>query len=159
VVSDRERDVLKITVWERHKGTGNVGVGFVKGFGIKSGALASTVAHDSHNIIAVGVEDEDIVFAVKKLKEMGGGLVIVRDQNVLGSLSLPVAGLMADITVEEMANLEKKLNKIYRELGGKLKNPFMQLSFLALPVIPELKITDFGLIKNFRVVDLFTTSF
>ncbi len=155
VVSDVVNDILKISVWERHKGTGNVGVGFVNGFGMREGAIASTVAHDSHNIVALGVNDEDIVFAVKRLKEIGGGMVVVRDQKVIAELPLPVAGLMANKDVESISNLESALNKCYRTLGGTLRNPFMQLSFLALPVIPELKITDFGLVKDFEVVDLF----
>ena len=158
-VSDPENDVLKLSVWERHRGTGNVGIGFVRGFGIKSGALASTVAHDSHNVIAVGVSDEDIFFAVKRLKELGGGLIVVDNQRELASLPLPIAGLMTDTPVDKLADLEKELNESYRRLGGRLKNPFMQLSFLALPVIPKLKLTDYGLIKDFKVVDLFVDSF
>lgn len=155
VISDVDSDVLKISVWERHKSTGNVGVGFVNGFGMHDGAIASTVAHDSHNIVALGVNEVDIVFAVTRLKEIGGGMVVVRAGRVIAELPLPVAGLMADIDVEPISTLEKALNESYRSLGGKLKNPFMQLSFLALPVIPELKITDLGLIKDFRIVDLF----
>jgi len=158
-VSDPENDVLKLSVWERHRGTGNVGIGFVRGFGIKSGALASTVAHDSHNVIAVGVSDEDIFFAVKRLKELGGGFIVVKNQHELASLPLPIAGLMTDTPVDKLADLEKELNESYRRLGGILKNPFMQLSFLALPVIPKLKLTDYGLIKDFKVVDLFVDSF
>ena len=158
-VSDPENDVLKLTVWERHRGTGNVGIGFVRGFGMKSGALASTVAHDSHNVIAVGVSDEDIFFAVKRLKELGGGLIVVENQRELASLPLPIAGLMTDTPVDKLADLEKELNKSYRRLGGTLKNPFMQLSFLALPVIPKLKLTDYGQIKDFQIVDLFVDSF
>lgn len=156
VVSDPQRDIIKLTVWERHRGTGNVGVGFVRGFGIKRGAIGSTVAHDSHNVIVAGVDDEDILYAVDVLKDMGGGLVVVEKGKVLASLALPVAGLMADREAEELASLEGSLNQAYRELGGRLKNPFMQLSFLALPVIPRLKLTDIGLIEDFRVVDVFT---
>ena len=159
VVSNPEHDILKLTVWERHKGTGNVGVGFVRGFGMKSGALASTVAHDSHNVIAVGVTDEDILFAVKRLKELGGGFIVVRDERELASLPLPVAGLMNDTPVDRLVELEQELNESYGRLGGTLKNPFMQLSFLALPVIPELKLTDYGLIKDFQIVGLFVDSF
>ncbi len=155
VVSDVERDILKISVWERHKGTGNVGLGFVNGFGLREGAIASTVAHDSHNIIAIGVTDSDTVFAVHRLKEIGGGMVVVKDGEVMAELPLPVGGLMADLDVDLLSKLEKNLNKAYRALGGTLANPFMQLSFLALPVIPELKITDFGLVRDFKIVDLF----
>jgi len=155
VIPDTERDIIKITVWERHRGTGNVGTGFVRGFGIKKGAIGSTVAHDSHNVIVAGVNDKDIIKAVQVLRDMGGGLVVIENGRVLASLELPVAGLMADKNAIELARLEEDLNRAYRELGGSLKNPFMQLSFLALPVIPELKITDFGLIKDFKVVDLF----
>ena len=157
VVSDTERDVLKISVWERHHGTGNVGVGFVHGFGLKRGAIAGSVAHDSHNVIAVGVSDSDILTAVERIREMGGGLVVVADGKVLAELPLPIAGLMTDMPIEETARLESELNEAAHGLGSTMSAPFMTLSFMALPVIPHLKLTDKGLVDvdRFDFVGLF----
>ena len=157
VVSDPDRDILKISVWERHRGTGNVGVGFVHGFGLKKGAIAGSVAHDSHNIIAVGVDDSDIVAAVKHIAEMGGGLAVVADGKVIASLPLPIAGLMSDEPIERVAAMERRLNEAAGELGSPMKAPFMTLSFMALPVIPHLKLTDKGLVDvdKFDFVGLF----
>ncbi len=157
VVSDPDRDILKISVWERHRGTGNVGVGFVHGFGLKKGAIAGSVAHDSHNIIAVGVDDSDIVAAVKHIAEMGGGLAVVADGKVIASLPLPIAGLMSDEPIERVAAMERRLNVAAGELGSPMKAPFMTLSFMALPVIPHLKLTDKGLVDvdKFDFVGLF----
>ncbi len=157
VVSDPDRDILKISVWERHRGTGNVGVGFVHGFGLKKGAIAGSVAHDSHNIIAVGVDDTDIVAAVKHIAEMGGGLAVVADGKVIASLPLPIAGLMSDEPIERVAAMERRLNEAAGELGSPMKAPFMTLSFMALPVIPHLKLTDKGLVDvdKFDFVGLF----
>ena len=146
VISDTKRDILKISVWERHHGTGNVGVGFIHGFGLKDGAIASSVAHDSHNILCVGVKDEDIIFAVKRIVEIGGGLVVVAQGRVLSEIALPIAGLMCDLAVDELSKLEVQLNNATKKLGCKMSNPFMTLSFMALPVIPHLKITDKGLV-------------
>ena len=155
VVSDTDRDILKISVWERHKGTGNVGVGFVHGFGLKSGAIASSVAHDSHNIVAIGTNDNDMVKAVEILKELGGGLVVV-DGEKITKLPLPVAGLMTDTDVHELASNEKKLTEAAKALGCAMNNPFMTMSFLALPVIPHIKLTDKGLVDvdQFKFVSL-----
>lgn len=157
VVSDPDRDILKVSVWERHRGTGNVGVGFVHGFGLKKGAIAGSVAHDSHNIIAVGVDDSDIVAAVKHIAEMGGGLAVVSDGKVIASLPLPIAGLMSDEPIERVAAMERRLNEAAGELGSPMKAPFMTLSFMALPVIPHLKLTDKGLVDvdKFDFVGLF----
>ncbi len=157
VVSDPDRDILKISVWERHRGTDNVGVGFVHGFGLKKGAIAGSVAHDSHNIIAVGVDDSDIVAAVKHIAEMGGGLAVVADGKVIASLPLPIAGLMSDEPIERVAAMERRLNEAAGELGSPMKAPFMTLSFMALPVIPHLKLTDKGLVDvdKFDFVGLF----
>lgn len=157
VVSDTTRDILKILVAERHRGTGNVGVGFVRGFGLKRGALASSVAHDSHNIVAVGVEDRDLIAAVREVPRMGGGLVAVESGRVLASLPLPVAGIISSWPLERVVKRHAQLLNAARKLGSQIEDPFMILSFLALPVIPELKITDLGLVnvKEFRTVDLF----
>ena len=157
VQSDPERDLLKICVAERHRGTGRIGKGFVKGFELIEGAIASTVAHDSHNAIAVGTNDSDLCRAIDRLREMNGGLVILNEGKVLGELPLPVAGLMSTLEAAEVAGKVRKLKETCATLGCKLRNPFMTLSFLALPVIPKLKITDHGLVdvEKFEVVNLF----
>ena len=157
VVADVDRDILKIAVVERHKGTGNVGVGFVKGVGLKRGAMASSVAHDSHNIIVVGTNDEDMELAVRKIVGMNGGLVVVAGGEVKGYLELPIGGLMSDRSVNYVSSKLKELKAIARALGAQQDNPFMALSFLALPVIPKLKVTDKGLVdvEKFCFVDLF----
>ncbi len=146
VVSDTRRDILKLTVVERHRGTGRIGLGFVQGFGLKAGALASSVAHDSHNIIGVGCDDGDLFTAVKAVEEMNGGLAAVRDGKVLARLPLPIAGLMSDRPIAEVAPGWEKMRGVARDLGSALDEPFMVLSFLALPVIPDLKLTDRGLV-------------
>jgi len=146
VLPDIERDILKLVVVERHKATGNIGLGLVKGFGLKRGALASSIAHDSHNIVAVGTRDEDIYVAVKEIERLQGGLVIAADGEVLGSLPLPIAGLLSQEPLEVVVDKFEKLQGIARDLGTKLGDPFATLSFLALPVIPELRLTDLGLV-------------
>lgn len=157
VVADPKRDILKIAVVERHHGTGNVGLGLVQGFGLKQGAFASTVAHDSHNIVVVGASDDDMRLAVARLVELGGGQVAVADGDILAELPLPIAGLISDLPLEEVVRRGEQLRKAARNLGCSLDDPFMQLSFLALPVIPELKLTDLGLVdvKEFKLVPLF----
>jgi len=146
-VPDPERDILKLVVVERHKATGNIGVGLVGGFGLKRGALASSIAHDSHNIIAVGSSDEDIFTAVKEIERLKGGLVAAAGGKVLASLALPVAGLLSDQPLEAVASKLEKLEKTAAELGTKLDSPFATLSFLALPVIPEIRLTDRGVVE------------
>ncbi|MBN1289693.1 MAG: adenine deaminase [Actinobacteria bacterium] len=156
-VQDPERDILKIAVVERHHGTGNIGLGFVRGFGFKSGALASSVAHDSHNIVVVGCSDSDMAAAVAKVIEMGGGQVAVENGVVKSSLSLSIAGLMSELPIEEVALGVDRLNSSAVGMGCGLSDPFMTMSFMALPVIPELKLTDKGLVDvgRFEIVDLF----
>ncbi|GAH99230.1 unnamed protein product [marine sediment metagenome] len=146
VVPDTERDILKLVVVERHKATGNIGLGLVKGFRLKRGALASSIAHDSHNIIALGTNDVDIYTAVKEVERLGGGLVIAAEGEVLDALPLPIAGLLSDEPLETVVNKLEKLEKIATELGARLASPFATLSFLALPVIPELRLTDLGMV-------------
>jgi Adenine deaminase len=157
IVSDTEQDLLKIAVVERRHGTGNIGLGMVQGFGLKEGALASSVAHDSHNIISVGCHDRDIFGAVKTVEEMGGGLAAVKNGEVLSRMPLPIAGLMSCEPLGKVAHGWEELTEAAGNLGCPLREPFMALSFLALPVIPELKITDRGLVdvKDFRHVSLF----
>ena len=156
-VSDPSRDLLKIMVVERHKGTGNIGKGYVRGFGLKRGALASSVAHDSHNIIVVGTSDTDMQIALEAVAKMGGGLAAVLDARIMASLALPIAGLMSSAPVRKVRDQLDHLIKVAQDLGTVLKDPFMTLSFLALPVIPELKLTDIGLIdvNRFEPVSLF----
>lgn len=143
---DVERDVLYIAVVERHGKSGNIGRGFVTGFGLKAGAIASSVSHDSHNLIAVGTSAEDMLAAVNALKKIGGGLIAVRNGDILGQCKLEVAGLMTQRALEEVSGDLKALHARVRELGCALESPFLTLSFLALPVIPELKLTDRGLV-------------
>ncbi|MDG5494485.1 adenine deaminase [Niveispirillum sp. BGYR6] len=144
--ADPENDILKIVVVERHGFTRNIGKGFVKGFGIKSGALASSVGHDSHNICAVGSSDADMVVAINRLIEIGGGFVAVKDGAVVGELALPVAGLMSLKPFETVEHELEALRASVKALGCPLAEPFLQLAFLPLPVIPHLKITDMGLV-------------
>jgi len=157
-VVDTGQDILKIAVVERHKGTGNVGLGFVRGFGLERGAMASSVAHDSHNIVAVGTSDEDMAAAVERIIEMGGGQVVAAAGEVRASVSLPIAGLMSPLPLPDVAKETEKLHAVSVELGCRVPDPFMIMGFLALPVIPELKLTDRGLVDvgRFEIVPLFT---
>jgi adenine deaminase len=157
LAADPDRDLLKLAVVERHHATGNLGLGLVQGFGIKRGALASSVAHDSHNIVVVGVNETDMLLAVKHLVELQGGLAAVAGGRVLADLPLPIAGLISPEPLATVAAAYGRLMEAYRILGGSLPDPFMALSFLALPVIPALKLTDLGLVdgNKFEVVSLF----
>jgi len=156
-VSDPSRDLLKIAVVERHQGSGNIGKAFVRGLRLKKGAIASSVAHDSHNIVVVGTSDDDMKAAVKTVVDMEGGLAAIVDDKPVATLPLPIAGLMSLEPLEKIRNRMDQLIEVSRDLGSSLKDPYMTLSFLALPVIPELKITDKGLIdvNQFKVVPLF----
>jgi len=152
-----KEDILKIIVVERHRATGNIGFGFVQGFGFKKGAIGSTVAHDSHNLVVVGTNDLDILKTVEVIQAMGGGLAVVLDGRMLASLPLPIAGLMSEASVAQVNLQSEALHRAAKTLGCKLPDPFMILSFLSLPVIPELKITDKGLVdvNQFKIVSLF----
>ncbi len=140
------RTVLKLAVSERHKARGNIGVGLVKGFGLKRGALASSIAHDSHNIVVVGVEDEDILAAAKEVERLQGGLAVVAEGRVLAALPLPIAGLLSDEPLETVVQQLSRVETAAAGLGCTLPSPFSTLSFLALPVIPQLRLTDLGLV-------------
>jgi adenine deaminase len=157
VVADPGRDLLKLAVIERHKATGRIGLGLVSGFGLKQGALASTVAHDSHNMIVVGADDKDMLKAAQELKKAGGGYVAVARGKVAALLRLPIAGLMSDKSAEKVVPELRRLMHKAGVWGSRLHNPFIALSFLALPVIPELKLTDRGLfdVARFKHVELF----
>ncbi|ENS99762.1 adenine deaminase [Brucella sp. 56/94] len=146
VEPDLERDVVKVAVIERHGKNGNIATGFVHGFGLKAGAIASTVSHDSHNICVVGASDEDIATAANRLGEIEGGFVVVRDGKALAEMPLPIAGLMSTEPYETVREALRKLRHAAEDLGSVLEEPFLQLAFIALPVIPHLKITDRGLV-------------
>jgi adenine deaminase len=146
VIADLSQDCIKVAVIERHGVNGNIGVGFVNGFGLKHGAIASTVGHDSHNICVVGVSDEDMAVAVNRMKDIRGGFVVVRDGKVLAELPLPIAGLMSDKSFEEVREALIPLRAAAKSLGTVLQEPFLQVAFLPLPVIPHLKITDRGMV-------------
>ncbi|NOQ45964.1 MAG: adenine deaminase [Desulfobulbaceae bacterium] len=156
VTADTKQDILKLAVIERHHATGNMGIGFVRGFGMQQGAIASTVAHDSHNLLVVGASDQAMMRAVREVHRMGGGLTVAGDNETLASLPLPIAGLMSDAPLATVCDELEKLRICARELGCMPDNPFMLLSFLALPVIPRLKITDQGLVDvdRFQPVSL-----
>lgn len=158
-VADPARDILKVCVVERHQATGNIGKGFVRGFGIQHGAIASSVAHDSHNIVVVGASDHDIYTAVVAVIKMRGGQVVVSDGQVIAELPLPIAGLMSDQPLETVQEQVEQLNAAARSLGCVLDDPLMTMSFLSLPVIPELKLTDRGLVdvNKFDFVPLFVS--
>jgi adenine deaminase len=157
VLSDIQKDILKLIVVERHKGTGRIGRGLVQGFGLQRGALASSVAHDSHNIIAVGVEDLDLFTAVEEIRRMGGGLVAAEGRRILAKAALEIGGLMSREPLESLSPQIKLLSRAAKSLGCILPEPFMALSFLSLPVISELKLTDKGLVdvRMFAEVPLF----
>jgi adenine deaminase len=157
LAADPSRDLLKLAMVERHHGSGHLGLGLVQGFGLKRGACASSVAHDSHNIVVVGADEGDMLAAVRHLAALGGGLAVVAGGRVVADLPLPIAGLMSPKPLHEVAAAYGRLKAAYRDLGGILPDPFMALSFLALPVIPELKLTDLGLVDvgRFQVVPLF----
>ncbi|MBU8878575.1 adenine deaminase [Bacillus sp. FJAT-29790] len=152
-----EKDHLKLAVVERHKKTGNVGLGIIKGLGIKNGAVASTVAHDSHNIVAAGTSDEDLMKAIHLTSEMKGGLVVVQNGEMIASLPLPISGLISDQPSSIVNKRISELNQALIKIGCSMEfNPFVTLSFLALPVIPELKLTDVGLfnVKTLRHIQI-----
>ncbi|MCK4476130.1 MAG: adenine deaminase, partial [Methanophagales archaeon] len=143
---DIVRDILEIGVVERHHYSGNIGLGFVKGFGLKTGAVASSISHDSHNIVVIGTNEKDMAFVCNRLKEIGGGIVLCSGSEVKSELELPIAGLMTDKGLDYAARKQKEMEDKISEMGCKLRAPFITMSFLALPVIPELKITDKGLV-------------
>ncbi|RLQ87917.1 adenine deaminase [Notoacmeibacter ruber] len=143
---DLQNDIVKVAVVERHGKNGNIGKGFVQGFGLKKGAIASTVGHDSHNLCVVGVSDEDMAIAANRLRELKGGFVVVEGGDVKAEIALPVAGLMSLEPYEEVRETLRDLRKAALALGSTLEEPFLQLAFLPLPVIPHLKISDMGLI-------------
>lgn len=157
VQCDSSKDVLKAVVFERHHETGKAGYGFVKGFGIKRGAMAATVAHDAHNLLVIGTNDEDMALAANTLIECGGGMVAVQDGKVLGLVSLPIAGLMSNKPLEEMAEMVEKLDSAWKEIGCDIVSPFMTMALIPLACLPELRLTNRGLVdcNKFEFVPLF----
>jgi adenine deaminase len=155
IVSDTDRDILKIAVIERHMASGRIAKGLVRGFKLKKGAIASSISHDSHNIVVIGTHDGDMYEAAVGVVKMQGGLCVALNGQVIESLPLPVAGLMSDKSADFVREKIKKLREIVKYLGSDLPDPFMAMSFLTLPPIPEIKITDRGIINNFKIVDLF----
>ncbi|HEY3960887.1 MAG TPA: adenine deaminase C-terminal domain-containing protein, partial [Gaiellaceae bacterium] len=155
-LADPARDLAKIAVIERHLGTGRIGLGFVRGFGLQRGAIASSVAHDAHNVVVVGMNDASMAAAVRRLANQGGGIVVVDGAEVLAELPLPVAGLLSDAPLDTVLERSRALIDAARELGCTLESPFQHLAFLALSVIPSLKITDQGLVDvdKFELVPL-----
>ena len=156
IIQDLERDILKLAVIERHHASGGMGLGLIRGFGLQRGAFASSVAHDSHNLIIVGTNDADMATAARAIAGMEGGFVAVAGEKVLAQLALPIAGLMSNRPIDEVVARLSALQEALRSMGCQLENPFMALSFLALPVIPELKLTDRGLfdVLKFSFVNL-----
>ncbi len=154
--ADVKKDIARVALFERHHETGTHGLGFVKGFGLTGGAAASTVAHDSHNLLVVGMNDEDMAFAGNQLANAGGGMIVVKDRKVLALLPLPVAGLLTDRPVEEVRAQVEKLDEAWKELGCKLVSPFMTMALLGLPVLPQLRISNRGLVDtmNFKFVEV-----
>ena len=157
VEADTERDILKMAVFERHHETGTKGFGFLKGFGFKKGAMAQTVAHDAHNLLVAGTNDADMALAANTLIECGGGMCAVADGKVLALLPLPIAGLMNDLPVHEMAELVEKLDAAWKEMGCVIASPYMTMALVPLACLPELRLTNRGLVdcRTFRFVDLF----
>ena len=153
---DVEQDIIKAAVVERHRATGTIGKGLVKGFQIKEGAIASTVAHDAHNLLVIGVNDDDMALAANTLIEAGGGMVVVKDGEVIGLLELPIAGLMSELPAEEIAQKVELLGEAWKELGCNLVSPFMTMALLSLAVLPELRLTNRGLVDtvDFKFTDL-----
>jgi adenine deaminase len=157
VAADPGRDLLKLAVVDRYSGKGRTGIGFVRGFGLGGGALASSVAHDSHNVICVGANDEDMKAAAGEVVQMGGGLCVASGGRVLAALPLTIAGLMSEGSLPEVRSGIDAVTDAAKSMGAVPADPLMTLSFLALPVIPALKLTDAGLIdvEAFRPVSLF----
>jgi adenine deaminase len=149
-VAEPERDLAKVAVIERHTGSGRIGLGFVRGFGLRRGALASTHAHDAHNLMVIGVHDADMAAAATRLAEIGGGQVAVAGGRVVAELPCPIGGLISDLPAEDVAAAGRRLERAARDLGSGLDAAFMMMSFLALSVVPELKITDLGLVDTVR---------
>ena len=157
VVADPRRDILKMAVIERHRASGRLGLGFIQGFGLQRGAMAGTVAHDHHNLVVIGADDRSMHTAARAVAAMNGGLAVAVGEHVIAQLPLPIGGLMSDRPIEEVRSRYDALRQAAQTLGSPLHDPFMAMSFMALEVIPHLKLTDIGLVdvERFQVVDIF----
>ena len=156
-VSDVERDILKIAMVERHRASGAIGLAFIKGFGLKRGAIAGTVAHDHHNLAVIGADDASMATAVKAIAGMGGGLAVADGPDVIASLPLPIAGLLSDLPIEDVRRRYDRMIAAAQAQGNRMSDPFMVMSFMGLEVIPKLKLTDQGLVdvEQFKLTPLF----
>jgi adenine deaminase len=156
-VSDVERDILKMVVVERHHATGKIGKGFIQGYGLKRGAIAGSVAHDHHNLVVIGVDNTSMQTAAQAVIDMGGGLSAADGDQVVARLALPIAGLMTEAPISEVRREYDALIAAAQTMGSSMYDPFMAMSFMALEVIPKLKLTDIGLVdvEKFEVIDLF----
>ncbi|SFM19841.1 Adenine deaminase [Gracilibacillus orientalis] len=154
--TDLEQDIVQLACVERHNGTGQISLAFAQGFGLKSGAVASTVAHDSHNLLVMGVNQQDMAFAANQLAESGGGMIVVEDGEVLAHVPMPIAGLMSDQPIEIVVEQVRALEKAWQQLGCTIHAPFMTFSLIALPVIPEIRISNRGLVDvtKFELMDV-----
>lgn len=157
VVSDVERDILKFAMVERHRASGDIGLAFIRGFGLKRGAIAGTVAHDHHNLAVIGVDDLSMAAAVRAIAQMGGGLAVADGDDVVATLPLPIAGLLSDLPIETVRARYDRMIAAAHELGNRMSDPFMVMSFMGLEVIPKLKLTDQGLVdvEQFKLVSPF----
>jgi adenine deaminase len=151
LVADLDRDIAKLAVIQRHSGDGPIGLGLVQGFGLRRGAMASSVAHDAHNLVVVGMNDADMHIAACHVTSSGGGVAVVAEGEVLAELALPIAGLMSPLPIEAVADALDALDAAAATLGSTLAHPLMTLSFMALSVIPTLKLTAMGLVDVDRV--------
>lgn len=158
VEADKSQDVMKLAVIERHKATGTKGLGFVTGFGFTKGAMAQTVAHDAHNLLVAGTNDEDMALAANTLIECGGGLCAVADGKVLSVLPLPIAGLMSDKSAKEVADMNEELAAAWKDMGCVINSPYMTMALMALACLPEIRLTNRGMVdcRTFEFIDLFT---
>ncbi|SDN60807.1 Adenine deaminase [Paenibacillus sp. yr247] len=153
---DVEQDIIRLACIERHHGTGQISLGFTHGFQIKAGAVASTVAHDSHNLIVMGINEQDMAFAANELVKMGGGMIVVENGKVLAQVPMTIAGLMSDKSLLEVVNEVAQLEKAWKQIGCPLNAPFMTFSLIALPVIPEIRISNLGIVDvtQFKLIEV-----
>lgn len=156
VLADLKQDILKLAVVERYGKNGNIGIGFVHGFQLEKGAMAYSMSHDHHNIVVVGADDTDMALAVNEVARLKGGLAVAADGRILGSMELPIGGLMSQLPAEDVMTRLDELNEMARSLGCRMDAPFMSLSFVSLPTVPDLGLTDMGLVDvlNHRLLPL-----
>ncbi|CAN7715441.1 adenine deaminase [Paenibacillus sp. LjRoot153] len=156
ILPDIEQDIVRLACIERHQGTGQISLAFAHGFGVKSGAVASTVAHDSHNLLVMGIDEADMAFAANELVKLGGGMIVVENGKVLAQVQMTIAGLMSEKTLPEVVKEVAKMDKAWQHIGCSMNAPFMTFSLIALPVIPEIRISNRGLVDvtQFKLIDV-----